>query len=223
MGHQIELATADGNSISAYRAAPVGKPAGGIVILQEIFGVNAHFRAVADRYAAAGYLAIAPALFDRAERGVELGYDQAGREKGFALLKAVDPAKTLLDIQAAINAAREAGKVGLVGFCWGGTLAFAAACHLTGLEAAVGYYGGGIAGRLQDKPKIPLMLHFGDSDQSIPMTDVEKVRAALPQVPVYVYYAGHAFNRDVAPSYDKPSADLALERTMAFFTSHLGA
>ena len=216
MGHQIELATADGTSIAAYRAAPSGKPRGGVVILQEIFGVNAHFRSVADRYAADGYLAIAPALFDRAERGVELGYDQAGREKGFALLKAIDPAKTMLDVQAAINAAREAGSVGLVGFCWGGTLAFAAACHLTGLDAAVGYYGGGIAGRLGDKPKIPLMLHFGDQDQSIPLSDVEKVRAAFPNVPVYVYHAGHAFNRDVAPSYDKASADLALERTRAF-------
>ncbi len=221
MGHQIELATADGTSIAAYRAAPTGKPRGSVVILQEIFGVNAHFRSVADRYAADGYLAIAPALFDRAERGVELGYDQEGREKGFALLKAIEPAKTMLDIQAAITAAREAGSVGLVGFCWGGTLAFAAACHLTGLDAAVGYYGGGIAGRLQDKPKIPLMLHFGDTDQSIPLSDVEKVRAALPQVPVYVYHAGHAFNRDVAPSYDKPSADLALERTRGFLAESM--
>ena len=222
MGEMIQLTASDGIKIHAYRAAPAGTPRGGIVVLQEIFGVNHHIRAVADLYASAGYLSIAPATFDRAQPGVELGYDAAGMGTGMGIVGKLDQAKTLLDIEAAIIAATLAGKVGVVGYCWGGTMAFASACHLAHVAGTVGYYGGGIAAHLQDTPKAPLMLHFGEQDTHIPMADVARIRAAHPAVPVHTYAAGHGFNCDERGSYDKASADLARERTLAFFALHVG-
>ncbi|HLY55993.1 MAG TPA: dienelactone hydrolase family protein [Stellaceae bacterium] len=221
MGKFIDLTTNDGARISAYRADPAGTPKAGLVVVQEIFGVNHHIRSVADRYAAQGYLAVAPALFDRVERGVELGYDQAGREHAFAILPRLAPEQSLADIAAAIAVAQEGGKVGLVGYCWGGTLAWLSAARVSGLAACVGYYGGHIAKAVGETPKIPIMLHFGERDAHIPMSDVEAIRKAHPEVPVYDYPADHGFNCDERASYDKPSADLALERTLAFFAEHL--
>ena len=222
MGEMIQLTASDGVKIHAYKATPAGKPRGGIVVLQEIFGVNHHIKAVADHYAAAGYLAIAPATFDRVQPGVELGYDAAGMATGMGLVGKVDQAKTLLDVAAAIVAASSAGKVGIVGYCWGGTVAFASACHLAHVAASVGYYGGGIIGMKDDRPKAPLMLHFGEQDAHIPMGDIAKIKAAQPGVPVYTYAAGHGFNCDERGSYDKTSADLARKRTLAFFALHVG-
>ena len=222
MGEMTELAASDGVKIHAYRAAPAGQPRGGIVVLQEIFGVNHHIKAVADLYAAAGYLAIAPATFDRVQPGVELGYDAAGIAAGMGFVGKIDSAKTLLDIAAAIAAASSTGKVGIVGYCWGGTMAFASACHLAHVAASVGYYGGGIAGMKDDTPKAPLMLHFGEQDAHIPMSDIAKIKAAQPGVPVYTYASGHGFNCDERGSFDKASADLARERTLAFFGQHVG-
>lgn len=222
MGEMIKLTAADGFGLGAYRATPEGTPRGGLVVLQEIFGVNAHIRSMADRYAALGYLAIAPALFDRVQPNVELGYEPDGIQQGIALNKQTQHEDTLKDVAAAIAAASAAGRVGVVGYCWGGTLAYAAACELSGLSAAVGYYGGGIAGMLDRKPKVPVMLHFGQQDGHIPMSDVEKIRAALPGVPVYDYPAGHGFNCDARASYDKASADLALQRTLPFLREHVG-
>jgi carboxymethylenebutenolidase len=222
MGTDITLTTRDGATLGAYRAEPAGTPRGGIVVLQEIFGVNPHIRRVTDGYAAQGYLAVAPALFDRVSPGLQLGYDQPGREQGVAVMKQTVQADTLSDIAAAIAEVAEAGKVGLVGFCWGGTLAYAAAAQLPGLAAAVGYYGGGIASMLDDKPKVPVMLHFGETDAHIPMPSVEAIREALPGTPVFTYAAGHGFNCDARDSYDKPSADLALSRTLAFLGDHVG-
>ena len=221
MSQTIKLATGDGVTIDAYRAAPAGKPKGGIVVLQEIFGVNAHIRRVADGFAAEGYLAIAPALFDRAKPGVELDYVPADIQAGVGYVGQIEPAKTMLDVAAAIEAASEGGKVGIVGYCWGGSLAYLAACDLDGLTAAVGYYGGNIAKSLDHRPKVPLILHFGEKDAHIPMSDVDKIRAALPDVPVYTYDADHGFNCDARGSYDKPSAAQALERTLAFFAEHI--
>lgn len=221
MGSMINLNTADGGSIGAYLAEPSGTPRGGMVVLQEIFGVNAHIRDVADRYAAQGYRAVAPALFDRVTPDVELGYDESGMTNGVALAKQTVPDKTLLDVQAAISEAAKAGPVGVVGYCWGGTLAFHAASQLSGVAAAVGYYGGGIAGALDKTPKVPLILHFGEHDTHIPMTDIEKIKAALPEIPIYTYPAGHGFNCDQRGSYDKASADLALSRTLPFFKEHV--
>lgn len=222
MSQTIKLTAADGVTIDAYRADPAGTPRGGLVVLQEIFGVNPHIRRVADGFAAEGYLVIAPALFDRVKPGVELGYTQEGMSAGIGLMGQVDQEKALLDVAAAVKAAAAGGKVGVVGYCWGGSLAYAAACSGEGLAAAVGYYGGNIAKSLDRKPKVPLMLHFGERDAHIPMSDVDRIKAALPDVPVYTYDADHGFNCDARGSYDKPSAATALERTLAFFARHLG-
>ena len=222
MGETITLTTKDGTEIGAYRARPTGAPRGGMVVVQEIFGVNHHIRAVVDRFADAGYLTIAPALFDRVQPNVELGYQQADVQSGAAIRGKTELPKSLLDIQAAIAAAREGGKVGIVGFCWGGTLAFAAACRLSGLTAAVGYYGGGIAAMASEKPLVPTILHFGDKDHSISLADIEKIKAARPDVPVYVYpNAGHGFSCDERGSFDAAAAALAGQRTMEFFSRHI--
>lgn len=222
MSQTIKLTAADGVTIDAYRADPSGKPKGGIVVLQEIFGVNAHIRRVADGFAAQGYLVIAPALFDRAKPGVELGYTPEDMPAGVALVGEVGHDKTMLDVAAAVKAATEGGKVGVVGYCWGGSLAYAAACSIDGVTAAVGYYGGTIAKSLASKPKVPVILHFGEKDAHIPVSDVAAIKSALPQVPVYTYDAGHGFNCDARGSYDKPSAAVALDRTLAFFAEHIG-
>ena len=217
MGQSITLPCADGVSINGYRAEPAGKPKGGLVVLQEIFGVNQHIRNVADRFAAAGYLVVAPCLFDRHHPGVELAYSPGEVAQGMDIMKAAKKSETMLDILAAIGAASEAGRVGVAGFCWGGTLAYLSAAHLPGLSAAVGYYGGGIANALSARPKIPLMLHFGEKDDGIPMSAVAGIRAANPDAQIYTYAtAGHAFNRDGNAAYDASSATLAMQRTLGF-------
>ncbi len=221
MGDFISLTSKDGFELSAYRALPGGKPRGGIVVVQEIFGVNRHIRSVADGFADEGYLAVAPALFDRVEKGVELGYGPQDRPKAMELVGKAKMDDALADIASAIEAAKEAGKVGLVGYCWGGTLAFAAACRLSGLAAVVGYYGGGIARMRHEQPKVPLTLHFGEKDEHITRADVDAIRAAHPDVPIYLYPAGHAFNCDERSSYDEQSAELARTRTLAFFADYL--
>jgi carboxymethylenebutenolidase len=222
MGEKITLTCKDGQTIGAYVARPAGAPKGGIVVLQEIFGANQHIRKTADLYAAEGYLAIAPALFDRVEPGLELGYTGDDPKKGMETRGKTELPKTLMDIEAAIDAVKDAGKVGIVGYCWGGTLAYASAVNLPGVAAAVGYYGGGIAGMSDKKPNAPTMLHFGEKDHSISMADVEKVKANQPDIPVFVYPAGHGFNCDERASFDRESADLARSRTLAFFARHLG-
>lgn len=222
MSENIKLTASDGTSISAYRAIPPTKARGGIVVLQEIFGVNPHIRRVADGFAAEGYVAVAPALFDRVKPGIELGYTPEDIAAAMDLVGKVDQTLTMLDVEAAIKAASEAGNVGVVGYCWGGSLAFAAASDLGGLSAAVGYYGGNIAKMLGKTPKVPLLLHFGELDKHIPMSDVAAIKAALPDVPVYTYHADHGFNCDARGSYDKPSAVEAMDRTLAFFHKHVG-
>ncbi|MDB5364000.1 MAG: dienelactone hydrolase family protein [Rhodospirillales bacterium] len=222
MGQMLALTADDGFTLGAYRADPIGKPKGALVVVQEIFGVNSHIRNVADTFAEMGYVAIAPALFDRATPGIELGYDQAGIDAGLKARAAIPIEETLADLQAAIDAVRDAGKVGIVGYCWGGTLAYLAAGKLAGLSAAVGYYGGQIASSFLDvEPKIPTMLHFGETDHGIPLTDVQKIIDRYEDIPIHVYPAGHGFNCDQRGSYDKPSAELALTRTLEFFHRHL--
>lgn len=165
---------------------------------------------------------VAPAVFDRVRPNVELGYDQDGMQQGIELAGKLRAEQTLTDIAAAIGALDGGGKVGIVGFCWGGTFAFASACRLTGLAAAIGYYGGQIVRMQDEKPRVPTLLHFGDKDQSIPMSDVRAIEAARPEVTVHVYEAGHGFNCDERASYDKTSADLAWQRSLDFFARHLG-
>jgi carboxymethylenebutenolidase len=228
MGSFVELKAADGFSFPAYVAQPQGAPKGAVVVLQEIFGVNSHIRSVADGYAAAGYLAVAPSTFHRVQQGVELGYTEDDMKAGFGLKMAVEalPAPGVMqDIQAAVDhaAAISGKKVGIVGYCWGGLLTWRAACGLSGISAAAPYYGGGMtaeadAGR---KPLCPVMAHFGDQDHWIPLDTVEAFRAAQPAVTVHVYGANHGFNCDQRGSYHQPSAELARERTLAFFAQHL--
>ena len=222
MGEWTRLKASDGFELAAWRAEPKGAPRGGMVVVQEIFGVNAHIRSVAEGDAADGYLAIAPAIFDRGERDADLPYGADGFARGRALVEEIPRAAMLRDIGAAIEAAKSVGKVGVVGYCLGGTLAWLAAAELDGLSAAVGYYGGGIVGLKDLKPRVPTMLHFGEKDERIPVAGVREVAAAHPDTPVYFYPAGHAFNRDVGASYHAPSAALAKSRTLAFFAKHLG-
>lgn len=228
MGQFISLTAADGVTLPAYVAQPEGKPRGAVVVLQEIFGVNAHIRSVADGYAAAGYLAVAPSTFHRVQPGVELGYTDADMSAGFELKTAVDAlpgAGVLPDIQAAIDQAAQAsgGKVGIVGFCWGGLLAWRAACTLTGLSAAIAYYGGGMTGEEETarQPQCPVMAHFGDQDHWIPMEGIGAFTQAHPEVAVHVYAANHGFNCDQRGSYNEAAATLARTRSLAFFADKL--
>jgi len=223
MGQMIELKASDGETLAAYRADPEGSPRGGIVVIQEIWGVNVHIRNVADGYAADGYLAIAPALFDRVERGVMMDeYTDDTMKKGIGTMQQVDADKAVLDVQAAVDAASEAGKVGVVGFCFGGRMSWLAASRVNGVAAAVPYYGGGIPGLASEQPRCPVILHFGERDSHIPLDSVEEFRKAHPALPVHIYPADHGFNCDQRASYDAASAKLARERTLAFFKEHVG-
>jgi carboxymethylenebutenolidase len=227
MGRFIELRSSDGFTLPAYVAEPAGTPKGGIVVLQEIFGVNAHIRSVADGYAAEGYLAIAPATFHRVKAGVELGYGEQDVKEGAQLKAAVEglPAPGVMpDIQAAVAHAAQAGKVGVVGYCWGGLLTWRSACLLDGIAAAAPYYGGGMTKpeEIARKPKCPVMAHFGEQDHVIPLDTVDAFKRAHPEVEVHVYRAGHGFNCDQRGSYDAQAAQLARQRTLAFFAKHVG-
>lgn len=226
MGNFIDLKAADGFTFPAYVAQPAGAPKAAVVVLQEIFGVNSHIRSVADGYAAQGYLAVAPSTFHRVKPGVDIGYSPDDMNAGFALKTAVEalPAPGVMqDIQAAINHAASAGKVGIVGFCWGGLLTWRSACTLDGLSAAAPYYGGGMTtpDEVARKPKVPVMAHFGDQDHWISLESVEAFKKAHPEVEVHIYHANHGFNCDQRASYDEASAKLARERTLAFFAKHL--
>ena len=220
MSTQISLTASDAHQLSAYRADPNDRPRGGVLVIQEIFGVNAHIRAVCDDYAAQGYVAIAPALFDRVERGVELGYDGEASRRGISLVTQLKPGDPLKDLQAAVDVLSVAGKVCVVGYCYGGGLAWLAATRFRGLSAASCYYGGLIARFKDEPPKVPTILHFGEFDPMIPMTDVEAIRAARPDVPTYVYPAHHGFNCDVRASYHAESTALARKRTLELFATH---
>ena len=227
MGQWIELKAADGFVFPAYAATPAGPARGGLVVLQEIFGVNSHIRAVADGYAADGYLAVAPATFHRVKAGVELGYTSEDIKAGAALKAAVEglPAPGVLpDIQAAIDHARQAGKVGIVGYCWGGLLTWRSACLLQRLAAAVPYYGGGMTSATEAArtPQVPVLAHFGEQDHSIPIDTARAFAKAQPGVEVQFYAAGHGFNCDQRGAYDAAAAALARTRTLAFLARHLG-
>jgi carboxymethylenebutenolidase len=221
MGEFLQINTNGMQCIGAYRALPRGNPKGGIVVAQEIFGVNAHIRSVVDRFAGYGYVAIAPAFFDHLEAGVELGYDESGVAKGLALIAELGLDRAVEDIASAADTIRSAGKIGVVGYCWGGSAALLAAIRL-GLPT-VSYYGGRNVKFLDQKLAAPAQFHFGERDASIPPEAVQRHRDALPDAEIFVYSADHGFNCDARKAYDAPSAQLALQRTLAFFDSHLGA
>jgi carboxymethylenebutenolidase len=222
---RIELIASDGARISAYHTKPQGPVHGALVVVQEIFGVNEHIRGVCDGFARDGYETIAPAFFDRVEPDFEVGYDEASVQRGRALMTKLDLDEALLDVAAAIAHLTAGGptrKVGIVGYCWGGTVAFLSAARLTGLHVAVGYYGGGIAKHLEERPHVPTVLHFGEQDKGIPLSDVALIRSELPELAVYTYPAGHGFNCEMRGSYHAPSAELARGRTLDAFKQHLG-
>jgi len=224
LGQHFTLTAADQHQLGAYRADPKGAAKGGVVVIQEIFGVNQHIRAVCDRLANEGYRALAPALFDRSEPGFECGYtpDEIANARKFVAKP--DFGAMLRDTQAAIDALKKEGGVAILGFCMGGTVAFNAACDATGLSAAVCYYGGHIIKMVDKRPKCPTQMHFGDKDASIPMTDIETIKAKHPECEIYVYEgAGHGFNCDERGSYNEAAAKLAWQRTLAFLGKHVKA
>jgi carboxymethylenebutenolidase len=217
----LQLRAADGHQLSAYLARPEGTARGAVVVVQEIFGVNSHIRRVAEQYASEGYLAIAPAMFDRLRKGVELGYDAAGLQAGIDLMMQATNDGAIADLTAAIDAVAHAGRVGMVGYCWGGRLAYLAGCK-TNIAAGVAYYGGSITQLLDETPRCPMMFHFGERDSHIPLEDVERIRRAFPAGHYHLYPAGHGFNCTERADFDAASARLALERTLEFFRQHVG-
>ena len=222
MGETVKLTSNDGHSFDAYVARPADQPKGGLVVVQEIFGVNIHIRSVADGYAKDGYLAIAPALFDRFKPGIELGYDADDIAEGRSIRGKVSWDAALADVSAALGFAVAGGKVGVVGYCWGGSVTWLAATRLNP-AAAICYYGGNIYEFRNEQPSCPVMCHFGETDQQIPMDQVEAVRKAHPKAEIYTYAgAGHGFNCDMRGSYDADSAALARERSLAFLERTLG-
>lgn len=222
MGLDIKLTASDGFNLGGYRADPAGTPAAAIVVIQEIFGVNHHIRSVCDRLASAGYVAIAPSIFDRTEPNFQCGYSPDEIANARKFVASPDWAAMLLDTQAAIDAVSSVGPVGIIGFCLGGSVAYVAATRLSGLSAAVGYYGGAVVRFADEKPKAPTQLHFGEKDAGIPLTDVESIKARRPDVEVHVYPgAQHGFHCDERGSYDKASADIAWPRSLAFLAKHL--
>ncbi|HEY2037382.1 MAG TPA: dienelactone hydrolase family protein [Steroidobacteraceae bacterium] len=219
MGDFTTLMARDGHEFQAYLAAPPGRPRGAVVVLQEIFGVNGHIRAVTDGFAAEGYTAIAPAFFDRIRRGIELGYSDSEKDEGRGYMQQLQPEQTLKDLAAGVAVVKHSGRVATVGYCWGGAQSYRAACELP-IACAVVYYGN--PRDTSKTPKCPVMYHFGSADKSIPLTEVERLRAAHPQGIFHIYEgAGHGFNCDQRPSYDPAAAALARQRTLDFLASRL--
>jgi carboxymethylenebutenolidase len=222
VGQDIKLKASDDFELGAYRADPAAAPKGAVVVVQEIFGVNHHIRAVCNRLAGEGYVAIAPAIFDRIEPNFTSGYSPDEIAVARKFVANPDWAAMLRDTQAAIDAVKSIGPVGIIGFCLGGSIAYAAATRLSGLSAAIGYYGGAIVRFADDKPGVPTQLHFGEKDAGIPLSDVETIRTKRRDVEVFIYPgAQHGFHCDERASYDKASADVAWPRSMAFLASHL--
>jgi carboxymethylenebutenolidase len=224
VGHDIKLTASDHFQLGGYRADPAGTPKAAVVVIQEIFGVNHHIRSVCDRLARDGYVAVAPSIFDRIEPNFQSGYSPDEVAVARKFVANPDWAAMLRDTQAAIDAVKDVGPVGIIGFCLGGSIAYAAATKLSGLKAAIGYYGGAVVRFADDKPKAPTQLHFGEKDAGIPLTDVEAIRAKRPDVDIHVYPgAQHGFNCDERASYDQASADIAWPRSLDFLAKYLKA
>jgi carboxymethylenebutenolidase len=222
MGEDIRLKSKAGE-IGAYLAAPKGTPKGGIVVIQEIFGVNQHIRAVTDQFAADGYLALAPRFFDHLKTGVELGYTPDTIAEGRKFVTELGVDKPVQDVEAAIEELKKRGarKVGVTGFCWGGTITWLSATRLRP-DAAVAYYGGGIYGTKSETAKVPTMMHFGDKDMHIPMAHVNELRKLHPDVQIFDYPADHGFHCNERGSWDAAASKQAMARTLEFFGKHVG-
>jgi carboxymethylenebutenolidase len=223
MGKNIELTASDGHKFSAYVAEPSGKPKGALIVVMEIFGVNSHIKKVTDEFAADGYLSIAPAFFDRAERGLDVGYTQPDIEKARGLMQKMNFNDPLKDVEVAKQHVASAGKTGIIGYCWGGALSFKAACNVDGLACAVAYYGGGIPGMINEKPKCPVQFHWGETDASIPLEKAKEVAEKHKDQQHYFYPgAGHGFNCDQRGSYNADASKLARTRALDFLKKHIG-
>lgn len=218
----IELTASDGHSFSAYRADPAGTPKGAVIVIQDEFGINPHIRKIADGFATQGYVAIAPSLFDRVRPGVDLSYDESGSADGTAVTQQVSKDQALADIQAAVDAVKQTGKVAVVGYCWGGDLAYAAANRVSGIACVVGYDGSETVGDYREKRKVPTLLHFGESDPQIPLEQVTQFRAHRPDVSAFTYPgASHGFGCDARESYREDAAEKALERTLFWVSQYV--
>ncbi len=224
MGQNITLQAEDGQKLGGYRANPAGQARASLVIIQEIFGVNKHIREVCDGFAADGYVALAPALFDRVEPNFQTGYEQADIVRGREIRGKIGWDAMIMDTRAAVKAlASERNKIGIIGYCMGGSIAWLGATRIDGLSAAVGYYGGAVAEFANERPRCPVMLHFGETDASIPKEHWDKIKAAQPTVPMHIYPgAGHGFSCDHRASFHEPSHRLARQRTIEFLRQHIG-
>ena len=226
-GSNKQLRAQDGHTFSAYIAQPTAPPSGAVIVLQEIFGVNAYIRRVVDGYAAAGFLAIAPALFDRVEQNVQLGYEGEDMQRAVALMKQLDPGTALLDIAAAFEEVKQVQRgIGVVGFCYGGFMSWLTATRGEELavrpDCCIGYYPGGIGSVASEDPSCPVLLHFGAEDTHIGVDQVNAVRSAHPEVEIYSYQAaGHGFSCDARSSFNPDAAALAQQRTLAFLKTHI--
>ena len=223
MGEMLTLTAEDGHRLSAHRATPTGKPRGALVVIQEIFGVNSHIKNVTDGFAADGYVAIAPALFDRVERDFETGYAPADIERGRMVRGKLQIEDAVKDVTAAVKELQTAGHtVGVVGYCFGGTVAWLAATRIPGVAAASSFYGGGVADAAGEQPRCPVIFHFGETDASIPKDHWDRIKAQHPEIPMHIYPAGHGFSCDERGSFHEPSARQARQRTIDFFREHVG-
>ena len=220
MSEFITLSAADGHKFSAWYSPPQGRPKAGMVVIQELFGVNHHIREVTDRYAREGYLAVAPALFDRYQRNFDVGYDEPGMTAGREIVGKMDWDKAMLDLEATRVSLASLGSIGVVGFCMGGTLAWMCATRLH-FKAASCYYGGRVAQYAKEKANCPVIMHFGKTDQSIPLTAVEEFKAAQPKIPVFLYDAGHGFSCNERASFNQAASDEAWKRSQAHFAKFL--
>lgn len=222
MGSKRQLRAQDGFTFGAYEALPEGEPKGSLVVIQEIFGVNSHIREVVDGFAKSGYAAIAPQIFDRKQRNVELGYEADDMSVGFEMAFSGTPRElTLMDIQATVEECSKYAPVGVVGYCFGGLLTWLAVCELYSISCGVAYYGGGIATELDRTPRVPIMMHFGELDAFIPQADIDAIKTKQPEAQVHVYPADHGFNCDHRDSYHADSANLARQRTLTFLEENL--
>lgn len=223
MGKFTELKASDGHKLAAYVAEPAGTPCGGVVVIPEVFGVNSHIQQTTDGFAADGYLAVSPAMFDRAQRNYDTGYSQAEIQAGVAIMQKLDWKQVVLDVEAAIGEAKRGGKVGIVGYCFGGTVSWVAAAQAKGLACAVPYYGGGMPNFKNETPKCPTLCHFGELDQSPTLAQAKEIAALHPEITAHYYAgAGHGFNCDQRGSWNAEAAKLARSRTIEFFRKHLG-
>ena len=222
MGETLRLTAADGHEFTAYLAKPQGKPRGAIIVVPEIFGVNHHIRSVTDRFTADGYVTIAPALFDRFARNVDMGYTPESTALGRKIKVQITQEMAMDDLAATVDVVAHAGNVGIVGYCWGGFITWLASAFLGGITCAVPYYGGGILEHLDIEPRVPVLGHFGDRDAIIPAIGVKQLQTKHPSHKFYLYAADHGFNCDERGSFDQAAADLARERTLAFFREHVG-